>query len=90
MFIVCFTANLPSSEEEDDETVEWEQEQLRRGGHRTPEPSSSKSKVKQVYKAAPSESNFVSMTCLFLKSLGYHSSASNRSAFTGTSDISSV
>lgn len=40
-------------EEEDEETVEWEQEQLRRGGHRTPEPSSS-TKFKQVYKAAPS------------------------------------
>lgn len=42
------------SEEEDEETVEWEQEQLRRGGHRTPEPSSSK--VKEAYKPAPSNS----------------------------------
>ncbi|KAJ3513492.1 hypothetical protein NLJ89_g2913 [Agrocybe chaxingu] len=43
---------IQDAEEEDEETVEWEQEQLRRGGHRTPEPSSS-SKAKQVYKAAP-------------------------------------
>ncbi|CAA7262911.1 unnamed protein product [Cyclocybe aegerita] len=43
---------IQDAEEEDEETAEWEQEQLRRGGHRTPEPSSS-AKVKQVYKAAP-------------------------------------
>ncbi|KDR82497.1 hypothetical protein GALMADRAFT_134104 [Galerina marginata CBS 339.88] len=43
---------IADAEEEDEETVEWEQEQLRRGGHRTPEPSSS-AKVKQVYKPAP-------------------------------------
>ncbi|PPQ85156.1 hypothetical protein CVT25_004163 [Psilocybe cyanescens] len=42
---------IADAEEEDEETVEWEQEQLRRGGHRTPEPSSSK--VKQMYKPAP-------------------------------------
>jgi hypothetical protein len=45
-------------EEEDEETMEWEHEQLRRGGHQTPEPSSSSSKVKQVYKAAPSKQTF--------------------------------
>lgn len=39
------------SEEVDEETIEWEQEQLRRGGHKTPEPSPN---VKQVYKPAPS------------------------------------
>uniref|UniRef100_A0A8H8CMD7 GC-rich sequence DNA-binding factor n=1 Tax=Psilocybe cubensis TaxID=181762 RepID=A0A8H8CMD7_PSICU len=42
---------IADAEEEDEETVEWEQEQLRRGGHRTPDPSSSN--VKQVYKPAP-------------------------------------
>lgn len=44
-----------SREEEDEETMEWEQEQLRRGGHQTPEPSSSSSKVKEIYRAAPSK-----------------------------------
>lgn len=44
-------------EEEDEETVEWEQEQLRRGGHRTPEPSSVE--AKQVYKPAPSEYSYI-------------------------------
>lgn len=43
------------SEEEDEETIEWEQEQLRRGGHKTPEPSA---KVKPVYKPAPSNVSF--------------------------------
>ncbi|KAF9013201.1 nineteen complex-related protein 2-domain-containing protein [Cyathus striatus] len=42
---------IEDAEEEDEETMEWEQEQLRRGGHRTPEPSA---KVKEVYKPAPS------------------------------------
>lgn len=45
-------------EEEDEETMEWEQEQLRRGGHQTPEPSAP-AKVKEVYKPAPS--NFCSI-----------------------------
>lgn len=49
---MCFHLNNYFSEEEDEETMEWEQEQLRRGGHRTPEPSTA---VKQVYKATPSE-----------------------------------
>ena len=44
------------SEEEDEETIEWEQEQLRRGGHKTPEPSA---QVKQVYKPAPSNVSFL-------------------------------
>ena len=39
-------------DEEDEETKEWESEQLRRGGHHAPEPTASK--VKQVYKPAPS------------------------------------
>ncbi|KAF8158053.1 nineteen complex-related protein 2-domain-containing protein [Crassisporium funariophilum] len=43
---------IADAEEEDEETVEWEQEQLRRGGHRTPDPSIA-SKVKQIYKPAP-------------------------------------
>ncbi|TFK40869.1 nineteen complex-related protein 2-domain-containing protein [Crucibulum laeve] len=43
---------IADAEEEDEETMEWEQEQLRRGGHRTPEPTSAQ-KVKQVYKPAP-------------------------------------
>lgn len=41
---------IADADEEDEETIEWEQEQLRRGGHKTPEPSA---KVKQVYKPAP-------------------------------------
>lgn len=41
-------------EEEDDETIEWEQEQLRRGGHTTPDSSSKSAPVKQTYKPAPS------------------------------------
>lgn len=41
-------------EEQDEETMEWEQEQLRRGGHETPDSkASSASKVKQTYKPAP-------------------------------------
>src|SRR5437016_134936 len=51
----CMHIHILFREEEDEETMEWEHEQLRRGGHRTPEPSSSSSKVKQVYKAAPSK-----------------------------------
>ena len=45
-------------EEEDEETMEWEQEQLRRGGHQTPEPSAP-AKVKEVYRPAPSNFYFV-------------------------------
>ncbi|PPQ72250.1 hypothetical protein CVT26_006977, partial [Gymnopilus dilepis] len=43
---------IADAEEEDEETMEWEQEQLRRGGHHTPEPSAAP-KVKQVYRPAP-------------------------------------
>ncbi|KAF6755800.1 nineteen complex-related protein 2-domain-containing protein [Ephemerocybe angulata] len=43
---------INDAEEVDEETMEWEQEQLRRGGHRTYEPSTS-SKPKQTYKPAP-------------------------------------
>ncbi|KAF5369342.1 hypothetical protein D9758_002504 [Tetrapyrgos nigripes] len=43
---------IADAEEEDEETAEWEQEQLRRGGHKTPE-MSSPAKVKQVYKPTP-------------------------------------
>lgn len=39
------------SEEQDEEAAEWEYEQLRRGGLRTPEPEA---KVKLVYKPTPS------------------------------------
>ncbi|KAF5360932.1 hypothetical protein D9756_004921 [Leucocoprinus leucothites] len=42
---------IADAEEEDEETMEWEQEQLRRGGHRTPEPTSVQ--IKKVYKPAP-------------------------------------
>ncbi|KXN82858.1 GC-rich sequence DNA-binding factor 2 [Leucoagaricus sp. SymC.cos] len=42
---------IADAEEEDEETTEWEQEQLRRGGHRTPEPTPAQ--VKKVYKPAP-------------------------------------
>lgn len=52
---LLYSTNNRFREDEDEETAEWEQEQLRRGGHRTPEPSSTP-KVKQVYKAAPSAS----------------------------------
>ncbi|KIM43007.1 hypothetical protein M413DRAFT_69575 [Hebeloma cylindrosporum] len=48
---VAMEEMIADAEEEDEETMEWEHEQLRRGGHRTPEPSSSK--VKEIYKAAP-------------------------------------
>ena len=48
---LLYILTLLHSEEEDEETIEWEQEQLRRGGHKTPEPSA---QVKQVYKPAPS------------------------------------
>jgi GC-rich sequence DNA-binding factor len=41
--------------EEDDETMEWEQEQLRRGGHLANDRIDAAS-TKQVYKAAPSRS----------------------------------
>jgi len=51
--VACKTHAL-CREEEDEETMEWEHEQLRRGGHRTPEPSSSSSKAKEIYRAAPS------------------------------------
>ncbi|KAF8887184.1 nineteen complex-related protein 2-domain-containing protein [Infundibulicybe gibba] len=43
---------IADAEEQDDETVEWEQEQLRRGGHRTPERSPAP-KPKEVYKPTP-------------------------------------
>lgn len=39
-------------EEEDEETMEWEQEQLRRGGHRAS--SVQPTAVKQEYRPAPS------------------------------------
>jgi len=60
LFLQKYTHVL-SREEEDEETMEWEHEQLRRGGHRTPEPSSSK--VKEIYRAAPSKQP-LSMTSL--------------------------
>ncbi|KAJ3572963.1 hypothetical protein NP233_g2748 [Leucocoprinus birnbaumii] len=42
---------IADAEDEDEETIEWEQEQLRRGGHRTPDPASTT--VKKVYRPAP-------------------------------------
>lgn len=42
------------SEEEDDETMEWEQEQLRRGGHLVDE-NIERAPIKQVYKPASSK-----------------------------------
>jgi hypothetical protein len=54
--IYIYILTLLHSEEEDEETIEWEQEQLRRGGHKTPEPSA---EVKQVYKPAPSNVSFL-------------------------------
>ena len=53
---LLYILTLLHSEEEDEETIEWEQEQLRRGGHKTPEPSA---EVKQVYKPAPSNVSFL-------------------------------
>lgn len=44
-----------SRADEDEESTEWEYEQLRRGGHLKSDPSS-KAKVKQTYKPAPSKS----------------------------------
>jgi hypothetical protein len=47
--------------------MEWEQEQLRRGGHETPDSkASSASKAKQTYKPAPSKNSFFVDVCLFL------------------------
>lgn len=43
------------SDEQDEETAEWEYEQLRRGGLRT---ADSEANVKPVYKPAPSMSFF--------------------------------
>ncbi|TFK27623.1 hypothetical protein FA15DRAFT_586077 [Coprinopsis marcescibilis] len=43
---------IQDAEEEDEETIEWEQEQLRRGGHRVSEASSAP-KAKEIYRAAP-------------------------------------
>ncbi|KAJ2933384.1 hypothetical protein H1R20_g3695, partial [Candolleomyces eurysporus] len=43
---------LGKNEEVDEETMEWEQEQLRRGGHRAYDASPA-SKPKQIYKPAP-------------------------------------
>ncbi|EGN98478.1 hypothetical protein SERLA73DRAFT_123779 [Serpula lacrymans var. lacrymans S7.3] len=43
---------IADAEEEDEETMEWEQEQLRRGGH-TAADFMAKAPEKQVYKAAP-------------------------------------
>lgn len=52
-------ANDTYRAEEDEETMEWEQEQLRRGGHLGDE-SVDKAPVKQVYKATPSKSSLPS------------------------------
>ncbi|KIK69685.1 hypothetical protein GYMLUDRAFT_150994 [Collybiopsis luxurians FD-317 M1] len=41
------------SEAQDEESAEWEQEQLRRGGSRKSDSSSSKGKAKQIYMPAP-------------------------------------
>ncbi|PPQ75513.1 hypothetical protein CVT24_013187 [Panaeolus cyanescens] len=43
---------IDDAEEEDEETIEWEQEQLRRGGH-IPRADADKGKAKAVYKPAP-------------------------------------
>ncbi|KAF8726431.1 hypothetical protein AX14_004859 [Amanita brunnescens Koide BX004] len=43
---------IDEAAEEDEETQEWEQEQLRRGGHRTPEQDQA-AKIKPTYKPAP-------------------------------------
>lgn len=48
--------------------MEWEQEQLRRGGHETPDSkASSASKVKQTYKPAPSKIEISVNTCFLIK-----------------------
>lgn len=47
----CAVLTSTISEEEDEETREWEQEQLRRGGLR---PESAEPAPKPVYKPAPS------------------------------------
>ena len=45
-------ANYSLREDEDEEAVEWEQEQLRRGGHTATDFLNNRSE-KHVYKAAP-------------------------------------
>ncbi|KAM6494395.1 Nineteen complex-related protein 2 domain containing protein [Amanita muscaria] len=44
---------IEEAAEEDEETKEWEEEQLRRGGHLTPDRGVSAAKVKATYKPAP-------------------------------------
>ncbi|KAE9393867.1 hypothetical protein BT96DRAFT_967114 [Gymnopus androsaceus JB14] len=44
---------ITEAADEDEESTEWEHEQLRRGGHLKSDASSSKAKVKQMYKPAP-------------------------------------
>lgn len=53
--VIPFTQYLSHSDDEDEESQEWEQEQLRRGGHMTLESRASTPKIKQIYKPAPSE-----------------------------------
>lgn len=56
-----FFLRLFGRAEEDEETQEWEQEQLRRGGHRTLELDQA-AKIKPTYKPAPSTSHLISGT----------------------------
>jgi GC-rich sequence DNA-binding factor len=51
---LLFRAHRNPSEEDDDETIQWEQAQLRRGGHLK---KADKTPVKRIYKAAPSMSS---------------------------------
>ncbi|KAJ4482295.1 nineteen complex-related protein 2-domain-containing protein [Lentinula aciculospora] len=44
---------ITEAADEDEESAEWEHEQLRRGGHLQSDPSASKSKVKKTYVPAP-------------------------------------
>ncbi|PFH46529.1 hypothetical protein AMATHDRAFT_154582 [Amanita thiersii Skay4041] len=44
---------IEEAADEDEESMEWEQEQIRRGGRSTPDQHTSSHKVKQTYKPAP-------------------------------------
>ncbi|KAJ4501398.1 nineteen complex-related protein 2-domain-containing protein [Lentinula lateritia] len=50
---------ITEAADEDEESVEWEHEQLRRGGHLKPDTSTSKGKIKQTYIPAPSKFDLI-------------------------------
>jgi hypothetical protein len=52
-YIARFLAHWICRDEEDDETMQWEQEQIRRGGQ-SKQASADRTPVKPTYRAAPS------------------------------------